>query len=116
MTTSLSRGIATVTSFRLCSRAPRITICSCGTNPPATAFSTGTAPESSSLSEGERMFGEWYHGAPDGGPQLGLPNRRSREHDEREPALLPPPRRVDGDLPPAGRQRRPRAVDRRPHA
>ena len=59
MTTSLSRGIATVTSLRLCSRAPRITICSCGTNPPATACSTGTAPESSSLSEGERMFGEW---------------------------------------------------------
>ena len=37
MTTSRSRGSETVTSFKLCSRAPRITISSLATYPPFSA-------------------------------------------------------------------------------
>src|SRR6187549_892358 len=43
MTVSRSRGIRTVTSLRLCSRAPRTTSSSCGTSPVYRSISTRTS-------------------------------------------------------------------------
>src|SRR5690348_8627041 len=73
MTTSRSRGRLTVTSLRLCSRAPRMTMCSC-----ATELLNGWKPhvqaENShilAMPGSPNVCSVSYHGGPDGGTGSG---------------------------------------------